>query len=333
MNRSHALFLIAIAALKGCATLEEAQPVAGRSGVPDVVAQRFSAAEAAQRPGWAQRVRTAEPLVRSGTITTPDSITLHYLESGAGPAILFVPGWTMPAEIFEPQLAHLGQRWRTVSMDPRGHGRSSKPTDGYDFGTRARDIRAVIEGLKLVPVVLVGWSNGATEVAAYIDQFGTAGLAGVVFVDGTAGGNVTAEESAARMKLMPRLLTDRRAFTEAFVRSMYRAPKTDAYVRGIVDGVLRTPTTVAVTTGLAAAFADFRPALAKIDKPSMIVAAQSPFTKWYEDMRARIPGVRYEIMAGVGHALFADDAPRFNALLEEFAKTTQAAPPDGRSLR
>ena len=137
--------------------------------------------EVAQRSSAAQRVSAAA----SRTVTTRDGVTLHCLESGSGPAILFVPGWTMPAEIFEPQLAHFGPRWRAVSMDPRGHGRSSKPTDGYDLATRARDIRAVIEGLGLAPVVLVGWSNGATEAAAYIDQFGTDGLAGVVFVDGT----------------------------------------------------------------------------------------------------------------------------------------------------
>jgi microsomal epoxide hydrolase len=292
---------VILAALTGCPT-------------DDVVAQRSSAA-------------------RSATITTPDGVTLHFLESGSGPAILFVPGWTMPAEIFEPQLTGLGGRWRVVSMDPRGHGRSEKATDGYDLGTRARDIRAVIDRLKLAPVVLVGWSNGATEVASYIDQFGTEGLAGVVFVDGTAGGTATPEEAAARMKLLPKMLTERRAFTESFVKSMFRTPQPEAYLRGIVHGALQTPTTVAVTTGLAASVVDFRPALSKIDRPAMIVAARSPFTKWFEEMRDRIPNARYEVMDGVGHALFADDAPRFNALLEEFARTTQAAPPGGRSSR
>ena len=282
--------------------------------------------DAARRSSAAQRLNAAA----SRTVTTSDGVTLHALESGSGPAILFVPGWTMPAEIFEPQLAHFGPRWRTVSMDPRGHGRSSKPTDGYDLATRARDIRAVIEGLGLAPVVLVGWSNGATEAAAYIDQFGTDGLAGVVFVDGTAGGTTTPAESAARMTLLPKMLTERRAFTEAFVKSMYRTPQPEAYISRVVEGVLRTPTTVAVTTGLAASFVDFRPALGKIDTPAMIVAAESPFTKWYEEMRERIPNVRYELMKGVGHALFVDDAPRFNALLEEFVRTTRAARPGGR---
>ncbi len=256
-----------------------------------------------------------------GTVTTSDGATIHYYESGQGPAILFVPGWTMPADIFEPQLAHFGSSWRAVAMDPRAHGQSSKTAEGHDMGTRGRDIKAVIDQLKLAPVVLVGWSAGATEVASYIDQFGTAGLAGVVFVDGTAGGTVTPEILDARMKQMPKMMADRRAFTESFVKSMYRKPQSDAYIAKIVEGVLRMPTAMAVTTGLSAAVVDLRPALAKIDKPVMMVVAQSPpvFMKWYEDMRSRMPGVRYEVMDGVGHALFVDDAPRFNALLEEFA--------------
>jgi hypothetical protein len=39
----------------------------------------------------------------SATVTTSDGATIHCLEVGTGPAILFVPGWTMPAEIFAPR--------------------------------------------------------------------------------------------------------------------------------------------------------------------------------------------------------------------------------------
>ena len=37
---------------------------------------------------------------------TSDDVTLHYLEAGSGPTIVFVPGWTMPAEIWEHQLRY-----------------------------------------------------------------------------------------------------------------------------------------------------------------------------------------------------------------------------------
>jgi len=42
---------------------------------------------------------------KSGFVTTPDGMKIHYIEAGPAesvrnsPAILFVPGWTMPADI------------------------------------------------------------------------------------------------------------------------------------------------------------------------------------------------------------------------------------------
>ena len=40
----------------------------------------------------------------------------------------------------------------------------------------------------------------------------------------------------------------------------------------------------------------------------------------YLDMQKRIPGSRIEVLEHVGHALFVDDADRFNSLLEAFLK-------------
>src|SRR5574341_603719 len=78
---------------------------------------------------------------RSGFVTTGDGVRLHYRESGSGPAILFVPGWTMPAEIWEPQIEHFSKRWRVVAMDPRSQGESSQTTEGHYPERRAQDIK------------------------------------------------------------------------------------------------------------------------------------------------------------------------------------------------
>lgn len=54
---------------------------------------------------------------------TSDSVELHYLEAGSGPTLVFVPGWTMPAWIWKPQLEHFSTDHRVVALDPRGQGR------------------------------------------------------------------------------------------------------------------------------------------------------------------------------------------------------------------
>lgn len=50
-------------------------------------------------PPWAL---WAQSEMQSQHFTTSDGVELHYLEGGSGPPLVFVPGWTMPAWIWEP---------------------------------------------------------------------------------------------------------------------------------------------------------------------------------------------------------------------------------------
>lgn len=131
---------------------------------------------------------TASAEVREGFATSSDGVRIHSVDVGSGTALVFVPGWTVPAEIWEPQLRHFGRSHRAVALDPRCQGASSQTADGLDSATRARDIRAVVSHLRLTSIVLVAWSQGVTEAIAYVHQFGTKDLAGLVLVDGVAGG-------------------------------------------------------------------------------------------------------------------------------------------------
>ena len=57
---------------------------------------------------------------KSAHFVTSDGVRLHYLDAGSGPPLVFVPGWTMPAWIWEPQLSHFSASHRVVALDPRG---------------------------------------------------------------------------------------------------------------------------------------------------------------------------------------------------------------------
>ncbi len=278
----------------------------------------------------------------SGFITTADKTRIHYLEAGstrlaadsitespsgkqttgstqAGPTVLFVPGWTMPAWIWEHQITHFAKAHHVVAMDPRGQGESDKPREGYFPAQRARDIRALIEQLKLERVVLVGWSMGVAEVAAYIEQYGTDRLAAVVLVDGLAGG-YDAQFTAAIVNFAGQHLKDRAKSTDAFVRSMYRKPQDEAYLQRVAAAALQTPTDAAMALMVGTFSSDHTAALAKIDKPALVVAAgddkSNPWVAKYRDLAASIPSARFELFPDRGHALFADDPARFNSLLE-----------------
>jgi non-heme chloroperoxidase len=260
----------------------------------------------------------------SGFVETPDGERIHVVMDGERrgseePALLFVPGWTMTAEIWEPQLAHFATSHRVAAMDPRFQGRSSKPRDGHTATVRAGDIRAVVEAFDLEPVVLVGWSLGVQEVVAYVDRYGTDGLSGLVLVDGVAGEDWGPDFAAMFMEWTADFIHDREEATSAFVRGMYRKPHPEEYFRAVTEQSLRTPTDAAAALIIGGARSDFRSTLPGIDRPVLIVTTTgSPWDPEYEEMAAAIPGARLERFAGAGHALFVDEPDRFNTLLDDF---------------
>jgi non-heme chloroperoxidase len=104
------------------------------------------------------------------------------------------------------------------------------------------------------------------------------------------------------------------------VRSLFARPQAEAYVQRIVESALRTPANSAFTLGTASVLTDNRAALAKIDRPTLIVAAAGPLVDLFRDMQRRIRGSRLVVFQDVGHALFVDDANQFNSVLEDFLR-------------
>ncbi len=284
---------------------------------------------------------------KSGFVTTPDGIKIHYLEAGArqprskasvkirkgvwreadvkfhngpGPSILFVPGWTMPAWIWQKQIDYFSPAYRVVAMDPRSQGESTITSEGLYPAARARDIKAVIDQLDLAPVVLVGWSMAVTEVAAYVDQFGTKDIAGLVFVDDDFGG-LTPAAAQGDVQFINQILTDRQKAVPDFIRTVFfKKPQPPGYVDRVIAASLRVPTSDAVALLVGKFAADYRSAAAKMDKPALFCYAESPYMTPEEQKRiqASVKGAQLAVFHGAGHALFVDDADRFNIVLQDF---------------
>jgi len=290
-----------------------------------------------------------KPPVKSGFITTSEGIKIHYLEAGhlatgpsaevgnplpagtkptkgniavsaarTSPNLLFLPGWTMPAWIWQAQIDYFSRNYRVVAMDPRSQGLSSQTNDGLYPAARARDIKAVVDQLHLAPVVIVAWSMAVVETMAYIEQFGTGDLAAIALVDNDAGGRGPGDVDQD-FGLLKGVLEDRQNQASAFVRKLnFKKPHPEDYINKVIQASLQTPTNSAVALLVGLFVADYRSILPKIDKPTLICAAKTPYMATIVDMQKQIPGSQLEIFDGDGHALFVDDPDKFNALLEDF---------------
>jgi non-heme chloroperoxidase len=107
------------------------------------------------------------------TITTKDGVEIFYKDWGSGQPIVFSHGWPLSADDWDAQmLFFLGQGFRVVAHDRRGHGRSTQTGDGHDMDHYADDLAAVVSHLDLKNAIHVGHSTGGGEVAHYLARHG-----------------------------------------------------------------------------------------------------------------------------------------------------------------
>lgn len=258
--------------------------------------------------------------VKDNFFTTSDGVKLHYVESGAGPTILFVPGWTMPAEIWQPQIEYFSRKYHVVAIDPRSQGRSDKPAEGNYPGRRAQDYKELIDHLGGSPVILVGWSLAVHEAFAYVKSFGTYKLRGLVLVDLAVYTPSTQEERDRRYAMFHNFQSDRKHYAETFVRGMYHKPHSEAYLESVVTASLKTPTNSAVAMLAELAVKnDSRAVLPKLTLPVLAVMTAANRAS-AELIASAVPGGQAEVFDDAGHCLFVDDADRFNTVLDTFAK-------------
>src|SRR5271169_1407589 len=171
---------------------------------------------------------------KSEFFKTSDGIRIHYLEAGSGRPIVFIPGWTMPAWIWQKQIDEFAKKYHVIAVDPRSQGESDKPTDGHLPETRSRDYKELVDHLGLKQPALVGWSMACGELVKYAEQFGTDNVGGFVLVDGYLSEKQNSEMFAALSGWMNQLQQDRQKQAEGFVRSMYKKPQTDEYLQSVI---------------------------------------------------------------------------------------------------
>ena len=104
-------------------------------------------------------------------ITTQDGAHIFYKDWGPKEAqpIVFHHGWPLSADDWDNQLMFfLGEGYRVVAHDRRGHGRSSQTDAGNEMDTYVEDVKELTLALDLRNAIHVGHSTGGGEVARYV---------------------------------------------------------------------------------------------------------------------------------------------------------------------
>lgn len=116
--------------------------------------------------------------------TASGGVEIAYRAEGTGLPVVFLHGTSANLGVWDPIVAALRGRARTIALDQRGHGRSDAPIGAYAADDYVSDLLTVRRHLGLGRMLLVGHSLGARNAWVFAARHPDA-TAGVIAIDYT----------------------------------------------------------------------------------------------------------------------------------------------------
>jgi non-heme chloroperoxidase len=251
-------------------------------------------------------------------------IKIHYLDAGSGDrTLVFIPGWTIPAEVWKDQITYFSSRsFRVLAYDPRSQGLTTKTESGNTYQQQAADLHAFLKVLRIDHPYLVGWDTGVTMLLEYISSPETFKPEKIVFIGGSPAALKTDDyPGTAALQQARSLLLDfqdnREKATDKFVRGLFKVNQQESFYGELSAGSLKTPMGAAISLLFDQYTGDRRPAFPHVSVPALIIA-NSDNRLLGEYFKSKIKRATLEVIEGAGSAIFLDKPQAFNQALESF---------------
>ncbi|MGF1639935.1 MAG: alpha/beta fold hydrolase [Rhodospirillales bacterium] len=261
-----------------------------------------------------------------------DDVELHCEIAGEGEPLLLIHGLGSSTLDWEPQIEFFRRHYRVIAFDLRGHGRSSKPREGYSIERFARDTAALIEIVADGPVHVVGISlGGMVAFQLAVDAPHLVNSLTIV----NSGPEVPAETFKQRLPLYVRLLyihvLGLRRMASMIAKKLFPEPGQEDLGSRFVARLTANDKRCYLAS-LRAIFAGWGVAgrLSDIRCPVLFLAADQDYTpvavkQVYVD---RLPNGRMVVIPRSHHALPLEKPREFNLALADFLASL-AGRPDG----
>jgi non-heme chloroperoxidase len=262
------------------------------------------------------------------------NIDLYYEDHGSGRPVILIHGYPLSGASWEKQLPLLlDGGYRLITYDRRGFGKSSQPTDGYNYDTFAQDLQTIITELKLEDFSLVGFSMGGGEIARYLGRYGSQGVSKAVIIGGVppflvkTDDNPEGVDASVFEGIKNAVAKDRYAFFTEFFKNFYN---TDLLLgERISEDAVRASWNIAVGASATASLAcvsswieDFRNDVARIDVPTLVIHGDEdrivPLSAAGQRTANLVKGARLVVVEGGPHAITWTHAETVNAELLSF---------------
>jgi 3-oxoadipate enol-lactonase len=245
----------------------------------------------------------------------------HFLDEGPRdkPPIVFTNSLGTDFRIWDDVVRPLTQRYRVIRYDKRGHGLSQLRTGSASITDFAADLAALLDHLELRPATtIVGLSIGgliALELIRLrydlVRSFVLCDTAHRIGTQDTWNARLGAVEAGGIEAIADHLM-------ELWFSKDYHRTSPDA-VAGWRAMVTRTPVEGYLTACRAIRDADLTEQVGRIAVPTLCIVGDedgSTPVPLVRDLSTRIPGAKFEVIAGAGHLPCIDKPDALRKLIE-----------------
>jgi len=263
-----------------------------------------------------------------------NDVPMNIIETGDANAmpVLFLHGFPFSHEMWKPQLEVVGQKYRAIAYDIRGHGLSYVGEGQYTIEGHVDDLIAVLDTLKISKAVIVGLSMGGYITLRALER-NPERFRATVLCDTRS----EADSNEAKLKRFAAIAAVNKfgseKFADDFVKVVFASEsfKTKPEVtESIRKTIQETPELSIVGTLLAlASRTDTTPSLSNIKVPTLILVGEHDVTTppaAAQAMNERIPGSELHIVPQAAHMSNLENPDTFNEKLLLFLKRVSHMP-------
>jgi len=244
-----------------------------------------------------------------------NGITIHYEDSGSGPAVFLTHGYAAAGAMWKPQRKPLNDAgYRLVSWDMRGHAETESPDDQaqYSEALTIADMVGLMDLLGVDRAVVGGLSLGGYMSLAF--HLAHPERVRALLLCDTGPGYRSDEPRAKWNRMAEKSALN---FEEKGLDAAGRSPEVQAAVKHHKSAAGLANSARGMLAQVDSRVIDH---LSEIDVPTLIIVGErdEPYHDASRYMQSKIPGARLEVIPDAGHAANMDQPEAFNRVLLEF---------------
>lgn len=261
---------------------------------------------------------SAVSFAKNQTAISKDGVPIEYSVYGKGDvALVFIPGWSCNSSVWKNQVPYFSKKYRVVTLDLAGHGKSGKERTVYTMESFGQDVAAVVKKINAQKVILIGHSMGGYVIieTAKIIPDNVIALVGIDTIQNLE----EAYTPEQVIEFVKPFKADFKKTTDSFVRGMFVKGTDPKLVNEIVDMMSNASSAVGVSAMENMFSTSYVTNPPNIKTPVWCLNADLWPTN-AEINRKYLTEFNLRLMPGLGHFIMLEKPDEFNKQLDEIIK-------------